>query len=214
MLSGVPLISDHQHSVPSESHIESFQACCSSNSIPMTHHRQLLVDRDVDGVPFAFVPLLCRLYTLREDEVPEGLRHEKRHAIMDIGALPSLALEFEKEVASAGLAALHRRHTPGIALIVTQSCNLRCSYCLAKQGTFGVDVSRMKISDVLRRLQSLFEHQPDIDFIKFFGGEPTLRIDLIASVCDFVTHKLKRNVHFALTTNGTQLAERHLVLLR
>ncbi len=70
----------------------------------------------------------------------------------------------------------------------------------------------MKKAEVTTRIESLFEANPDIDFIKFFGGEPTLRIDLIKGICDFVENKLKKRVHFALTTNGTLAASRHLDL--
>jgi sulfatase maturation enzyme AslB (radical SAM superfamily) len=130
--------------------------------------------------------------------------------IEDTTLIPAIHEEFEQVASAKGIGGLLRRHTPGLALIVSQSCNLGCSYCLAKQGTFGLPVVNMKIDDVRRRLEDFFTRQPDIDFIKFFGGEPTLRMDLIRGVCDFVTRDLGRSVHFALTTNGTLDARSHL----
>jgi len=177
------------------------------------HHRQLVVARDVKGKPFGFLPLLCRLYSLEEVDLRHDLPAEQ-HAIIDAYEVPAVAAELKDAVAEHGLESLHRHHTPGIALIVTQSCNLTCSYCLAKQGTFGLDVVKMTIPEVTKTIASLFATKPDIDFIKFFGGEPTLRMDLIEAVCDFVTHKLGKTTHFALTTNGTFPATEHLSLWR
>ncbi|CAL1525657.1 GTP 3',8-cyclase [Bacillus subtilis] len=176
------------------------------------YNRQLVMARDVSGNPFAFVPLLSRLYRLEHHDISIAELTERSLFVTDVSAVPTIEEEFNRELDISGIESLQRKHTPGVALVVTQNCNLGCSYCLAKQGTFGLPITNMKSGQVLRRLESLFEMEPNIDFIKFFGGEPTLRMDLIEEVCDFVTNKLGKRVHFALTTNGTLKASKHIEL--
>jgi sulfatase maturation enzyme AslB (radical SAM superfamily) len=176
------------------------------------HHRQVVLSRDLDGRTFAFVPLLCRLYSTSEPEVSALLPDSKELLVVDASTIPALESEILTEIETRGLEALHRRHTPGIAIILTQQCNLSCSYCLAKQGTFGLPVNEMSFKDVKKWLSDLFSRNPTIDFVKFFGGEPTLRFDLIRSICDFISSEIGRLPHFAITTNGTLNAARHLDL--
>lgn len=177
-----------------------------------THHRQIVLSRDVDGQTFAFIPLLCRLYAIQGPEIDALLRDDKDVTIVDASRIPILETEILSEVKERGIAMLHRRHSPGIAIIPAQQCNLGCSYCLAKQGTFGLPVSEMRFSDIKAWLLDLFSRHPDIDFVKFFGGEPTLRIDLIRSICDFISSEIGCSPHYAITTNGTLDAVRHLDL--
>lgn len=170
---------------------------------------QALVFRGLDGSRALFVPALCRLYELGDDELP-SYRGSFEPAELSLDDLKDLQEEVQSEITTLGLDRILRTHTPGIAIIVTQNCNLTCSYCLAKQGTFGLEVSRTNLPMVKMQIRDLFEVHPDIDFIKFFGGEPTLRMDLIDDICRFVTDDLGKSVHFAVTTNGTLPAAAHI----
>ena len=171
----------------------------------------MLLSRDLLGKPFAFIPLLCRIYSLTESDIAniDFPNSDDDYDLVDVSIIKELEGEFVSDVNKGEYIDHHRRHPPGIALIVTQSCNLACSYCLAKQGTFGLEAFKMDIDQVLERIDSLFSKHPDISFIKFFGGEPTLRMDIIESVCEHVTQKLKKSVRFAVTTNGTTDASKH-----
>src|SRR5205823_2248714 len=131
---------------------------------------------------------LCRIYRLSETELPFD-NSASSVTIVDAAHLSVTRADFAA-VERDGVNGLLRRHTPGIALILTQQCNLGCSYCLAKQGTFGLPVAQMKVDDVKRQIESLFGSSPDIDFVKFFGGEPTLKFGLIEEICDFITEDL------------------------
>lgn len=170
------------------------------------HDRGVVLARDVDGMPFAFVPLTCRLYSLPEVDAPED-----GAVVVDVSSFPELYADLARHVATTDPARLHRHHTPGVALILAQTCNLTCNYCLAKRGTFGLPVEKASEARIRQQLEELFIQQPEISFIKFFGGEPTIRLDLIEKVCRFVRDDLgKRQVGFALTTNGTHNAKQHL----
>jgi len=168
---------------------------------------QLIVGKDILGNPFAFLPFLCRIYTLdaADQQHLQGYEttNESPYRVLDSEAIPSINTELQDFLRNKDASSLLRRHPAGIALIVTQSCNLTCSYCLAKQGTFGVPIAKMSIPDIIMRIDELFRLHPDIGYIKFFGGEPTLRMDIIKAVCSHVRDKLGKKVLFALTTNGT-----------
>lgn len=183
-----------------------------TETIP-SYLRQVLVARDTSGSPFVFLPSLCQMYT--GIEIPDYSDWCDDHYVCDGYAFPEIQADLEEAVNTSGLAGLHRRHARGIALILTQECNLGCSYCLAKQGTFGLHVEKMSEKEVLQRVKNIMDAQPDLTFIKFFGGEPTLRFDLVESICEFVT-SLRPDVpmHFAITTNGTTNADRHLEVYR
>lgn len=173
--------------------------------------RQLLLSRDISGNPFAFIPSMCRVYSLTDSDIagidfPDG---DDDYALVELSTIKELEDEYFDFFRGSDYTKHLRNHPPGIALIVTQSCNLACSYCLAKQGTFGLEVFKMDIDQVLGRITSLFSAYPDISFIKFFGGEPTLRMDIIESVCEHVQQQLKKSVRFAITTNGTNDASKH-----
>jgi sulfatase maturation enzyme AslB (radical SAM superfamily) len=182
-----------------------------NESLVTSYHRQVVISRDIDNNLFAFVPLLCSLYKLSDNDlffdVPTGL---DSCYVIDSTQIPSIHNELLEEIKLRSLKSLHRHHEAGIAVILTQSCNLSCSYCLAKQGTFGLPVVDMKEDDIKQRLKMLFDANPHINFVKFFGGEPTLRMDLIESICKFVTEDLQRKVCFAITTNGTQDPKHHI----
>lgn len=168
---------------------------------------QLLVGKDINGNPFAFLPFLCRVYKLDAADQKHlqkyGTSRESPYRVLDAEAVPSINAELHDALQNKDASSLLRRHPAGIALIVTQSCNLTCSYCLAKQGSFGVPISKMSIPDIIRRIDELFRLHPDIGYIKYFGGEPTLRMDVIRAVCSYVRDRLGKKVLFAVTTNGT-----------
>lgn len=181
--------------------------------MPLSLNDQAVVIR-ADRSRALFVPALCRLYDLDDCEIPE-FPGANTHAEISLEELPTLRDEIWREIHERiGNNKLHRHHSPGIALIITQNCNLSCSYCLAKQGTFGLELSTANVDLVKGQIAKLFDNYPDIDFIKFFGGEPTLRMDLIESICKFVSTELGRDVHFAVTTNGTLQAKEHLEVWR
>ncbi len=94
-----------------------------------------------------------------------------------------------------------------VCLLVSQDCNLRCEYCFASTGDYGIG----------RRLMSLETAKKAIDFVAmqskdrqnievdFFGGEPTLNFDVVKETVLYarsLEKKLNKNFRFTLTTNG------------
>lgn len=168
----------------------------------------MVLCRDIEGIPFAFVPSLCRCYSIPNELVMDLTAGSTR--LSNVRSIPCIEQELNEFLKAQGVAGIYRDHKPGIAIILTQRCNLTCSYCMAKQGTFGIAVSKMNISLAKQQLRGILEIHPDTEFIKFFGGEPTIEIGLINELCSFVTDELGLHPKFAVTTNGTLSPTRHI----
>lgn len=105
-----------------------------------------------------------------------------------------------------------------ISFIVAQTCNLACSYCLAFQGTFGLGEGGLISWDICKELIDLcLEADPKIRTLKFFGGEPTLDMEIVELSCAYVmemTNTTADDWFIGITTNGTGPADDHLPIYR
>lgn len=99
-----------------------------------------------------------------------------------------------------------------ITLQVTQSCNLRCSYCVysevnnEKQRSHSAQF--MSFETAKKAVDFLLEHSIDSDHvnISFYGGEPLLAFHLIQEVISYAEDVfLGKDIKFNLTTNCTLL---------
>lgn len=83
-------------------------------------------------------------------------------------------------------------------LVLTERCNLCCSYCGGTRHIEGLPLEPMYSIEDLR---SFLEQDPE-PVLGFYGGEPLLNIDYLHRVMDTVPAKA-----FTLQTNATHLAE-------
>ncbi len=100
-----------------------------------------------------------------------------------------------------------------LILIVTETCNLRCRYCVysdhypllktysAKRMTF--DVAKKAIDYYfnlhMERQRSGFKKRP---IVSFYGGEPLIEFSLIKRIIEYCNSKAMKPVYY-ITTNGT-----------
>ena len=95
-------------------------------------------------------------------------------------------------------------------MLVTQECNFSCSYCYQKKGHHFLDISTIQ-----NTLDCLLPHFAQESFLNFSGGEPLLQFDLIKETVKLVKYKkLKKNIKFSITTNGSLIDEKILQFLR
>ncbi len=92
----------------------------------------------------------------------------------------------------------YNRPVSNLRISLTPACNLSCVYC-HKEGEKSPrdQMSAEEIAEVLRVAEKF-----DIRSVKFTGGEPLLRPDLID-----IIRSVPRGMESSLTTNGTFLAE-------
>lgn len=93
------------------------------------------------------------------------------------------------------------------SIVLTQSCNLNCSYCYERFKT-NKSITFMDAWSLVRAEIHQAAKNQDIDYlgIEFFGGEPLLRFDIIREIVDR-TGGLQEDlkVFFYLPSNGTLL---------
>ena len=108
-----------------------------------------------------------------------------------------------------------------ITFCVTEECNLRCKYCyMTEKNSF-----RRMSFDVAKKAVDFFLHQPierETVIWDFIGGEPTLEMELIDAISDYIKQQLFLMGHpwfddymFNIGTNGllyrTDLVQKYLI---
>jgi len=93
-------------------------------------------------------------------------------------------------------------------LMVTNECNLACSYCYLSDALWRGPTRIMNV-DTARRAINLFadivtQHKIDHPQIIFYGGEPLLNKELLKFALEYATPKIN-GIEFMLNTNGTKI---------
>ena len=98
-----------------------------------------------------------------------------------------------------------------LILQVTQSCNLRCEYCIysennaSRHGRQHRDAV-MSYDKAVQIINFFMEHSRNKEIIGFYGGEPLLAFDLIKKIVQYIHSTFpERKVEYSITTNGTLL---------
>ncbi|MBI9100491.1 MAG: SPASM domain-containing protein, partial [Spirochaetaceae bacterium] len=95
-----------------------------------------------------------------------------------------------------------------IYLFITEECNLTCKYCF-NDDSLQQTKEVLELSDFKVMFKNLIEYNKLYNnnkiTIHFFGGEPTIHLDLIESIIDYVLSFEKIMSSFFLFTNGILL---------
>lgn len=92
------------------------------------------------------------------------------------------------------------------SLIMTENCNLNCSYCFEKDKSdkmMNKDIAKKSIDFLISN--AISENKKNIDLM-FFGGEPLLNIDVIDFIYEYAIVETKKNnigISGNIITNGT-----------
>lgn len=100
-------------------------------------------------------------------------------------------------------------------LVVSQRCNLCCTYCYVNEGRFDFDqkpVAAMSPASVRHWVERLFEVFPGFETycFHFYGGEPTMNMKAIRHAVDAaeeIAARVGAVAEFMITTNGTLVTE-------
>jgi len=89
---------------------------------------------------------------------------------------------------------------------LTDRCNLRCSYCMPPEGLDWLPAPEVLTGDEVVRLVRIGVEALGIREVRFTGGEPLLRRDLVSIIA--ATAALSPRPEISLTTNGIGLDRR------
>lgn len=97
-----------------------------------------------------------------------------------------------------------------LELILTEGCNLACTYCFEKNM---LGYKKMPLEIARLGVDLLFNYSQDEKdlYITHFGGEPTLNFPAIQYVTEYAEQKAlshEKSVHFDMTSNGSLLTEK------
>jgi sulfatase maturation enzyme AslB (radical SAM superfamily) len=99
-------------------------------------------------------------------------------------------------------------HISNFSFIVTEDCNLNCSYCYQKKKKI-----HMKQETVEKAVGFFYPYFKDRVHIVFYGGEPLLAFNTITHAAAALHEKNKeggKRITYSLTTNGSLITEEML----
>ncbi len=96
-----------------------------------------------------------------------------------------------------------------VDLILTSGCNLRCKYCFESACGSPVSMAGATARSAVDLLVDYSGAESDLSVL-FFGGEPTLKFDLIKEITEYaeeVAASRNKTIGFDMTSNGVLLNE-------
>ena len=96
---------------------------------------------------------------------------------------------------------------------IEQDCNLRCEYCFAETGEYGLGKRmHMDFETGKKAMDFLLENSGDRENLEldFFGGEPLMNWDTVKKLVEYGRSREKeygKRFRFTITTNGMLLTE-------
>jgi len=104
-------------------------------------------------------------------------------------------------------------HIKALCLNVAHDCNLKCTYCFAKEGEYKkgkrsimtFEVGKKAIDFIIERSGPRKNIEIDL-----FGGEPIIAFDVVKKIVDYAKEReeeYNKNIRFTLTTNATLLTD-------
>ena len=99
-----------------------------------------------------------------------------------------------------------------MCLLISQDCNLRCEYCFAETGDFGMGRSLMSLETGKKAIDFLLEKSGNRENLEldFFGGEPLMNFEVVKEIVEYARIREKeygKNFRFTVTTNGLLLTD-------
>lgn len=106
----------------------------------------------------------------------------------------------------AGLQDRWGRTATDLRISLTDRCNLRCSYCMPAEGLDWMNPTDVMTAAEIERLVGIAVHELGVRSVRFTGGEPLLRRDLVSIVAACAA--VRPRLDLSLTTNAIGLRSR------
>ena len=105
-----------------------------------------------------------------------------------------------------------------LVINITNVCNLSCKYCYAHGGSYNSSENMISKENIIKTLDVFYSQYDSIENIQIFGGEPTLNLDGIEIIAEyvenrFVKHKDNKKTKLGMVSNGTVVNQRLIGLI-
>ena len=132
-------------------------------------------------------------------------RHESERSIAQELGVDSAQVKETARLCRAQIQARHDSFPEGpgkagedrtcgkLSFHVSNDCNMRCKYCYASGGAYGLAKDRMSVQTSLAILSRFYSAFDEINEIMFFGGEPLLNFPAIEAVCEYLAERSRRD---------------------
>ncbi|MEG1312071.1 MAG: radical SAM protein [Romboutsia sp.] len=93
-------------------------------------------------------------------------------------------------------------------IVVTEDCNLRCSYCYEGDNKNTSKMNFQTADKVINFIAKKINEESDDVYqpiVIFHGGEPLLNFEIIKYIYNKLNNVVKKNIRYDMTTNGTIL---------
>ncbi|MFJ2777373.1 radical SAM protein [Kitasatospora sp. NPDC087315] len=146
--------------------------------------------------------------------VPPTATHE---ALAGLGFTPGGPVADRREALRDRLRLLGLDASPcrisGLRVVLTDRCNMACTYCFVDTNTGKPDMTKKELAEGLRFLFEQNAGQEEVS-IQWFGGEPTIRFDLMQygdQLADTLAERYDvARVRRTVVTNGARLTDEAL----
>ena len=166
---------------------------------------------ETEGLGYAFVPgnkagiVVLDLKSKRMLDDPFGIKQGVDDQRLGLLLKKGLVLDGDTKLTFGCRLSESRVRNFGVWLHVTNACNLRCPYCYIKKD--GATMSLETAKTFIDKLEVTVErHGIDSLTIRFAGGEPMLRVELVKKLSQEINLRFAPKgvrVAFVLITNGT-----------
>jgi cyclic pyranopterin phosphate synthase len=123
-----------------------------------------------------------------------------------VEAVTVVGLGVPRVVDTRGLVDQFGRVARDLRISLTSACSLRCTYCMPAEGLPVLPRNELLTSDEIARLVQIAVRDLGVHDVRFTGGEPLMRPDLVSIVES--SARVAAGASISLTTNGIGLERR------
>lgn len=116
---------------------------------------------------------------------------------------PAAAPSMEGRPDTDGLVDRFGRVARDLRVSITSACSLRCTYCMPAEGLPVIPQRELLSADEIGRLVGIAVHDLGVGEVRFTGGEPLTRPDLVDIIR--ASSSVAPGIPLAMTTNGIGL---------
>jgi uncharacterized protein len=148
-----------------------------------------------------------------KDPVVSNLPNETKTKMIEYGMIIEESRDEISELQKKRTAILQSTDAIMMSIVITQMCNLRCSYCF-EEGIDRHESTRGIVESTIHFLES--KPIPKILNIRWFGGEPLINVKALRQIYEYVLKYVDKNkiaYSSELVTNGTRLDNDNVRLL-